>query len=86
MSLIKVVKHSKILNKKYFQNLDFFFMVKIDLEKSNLDHLKYQARYINLQNTTISFQNIHLIDKYYAFLLGAGNTVEEWMSTPIFSM
>ena len=41
MSVIEVVEHSKILNKKYFQNLDFFFfMVKIDLEKSNLDNLK----------------------------------------------
>ena len=40
-------------------------MFKIDLEKSNFDNLKYLARYVNLQNTTISFQNIHLIDKLY---------------------
>ena len=40
-------------------------MVKIDLEMSNVDNLKYLARYVNLQNTTISFQNIDLIDKLY---------------------
>ena len=73
-----------MFKKKILSQFEAFRIIYLNIDKSLL-HVRKETDYPEEFFLQLSIVN-YWVAKYYAFLLGAGNTVEEWMSTPIISM